>query len=199
MLHKMHLKNFSCKPGFIYFIYAANYSPLTSRYHCHAIRKNIYDGTLQHVECLEHIFISSCFIWKDNKTLDLRIPFWSVCLTRYFNMYTRLNKYGYIEKDGNVVIIIIGILEIYDIFQSYHYAPNLTPPWQIYGIYSIYYITRICCQILTLKSCIKHFFGCNFIIRALSLPYLLSTKSVCHLNLFSNSRLYFINFCVNDI
>ena len=102
-------------------------------------------------------------------------------------------------KDGNVVIIIIGILEIYDYFQSYYYAPNLTPPWQIYGIYSIYYITRICCQILTLKSCIKHFFGCNFMIRSLSLPYLLSTKSVCHLNLFSNIRLYFITFCVNDV
>ena len=113
MLHKMHLKNFSCKPGFIYFIYAANYSPLTSRYHCHAIRKNIYDGTLQHVECLEHIFISSCFIWKDNKTLDLRIPFWSVCLTRYFNMYTRLNEYGYSLKHSLRKFIFLKYMNIF--------------------------------------------------------------------------------------
>ena len=120
MLHKMHLKNFSCKPGFIYFIYAANYSPLTSRYHCHAIRKNIYDGTLQHVECLEHIFISSCFIWKDNKTLDLRIPF----LKRMFDslcQYVHKAKSMWIfteavnvftEVDGNLFINKIDILEI---------------------------------------------------------------------------------------
>ena len=146
--------------------------------------------------CLEHLFISSCFIWKDNKTLDLRIPFWSVCLTRYFNMYTRLNKYGYSLK---LFAKKIYLFTIYEYFYSYLFVPNLTSPWQIYGIYSIYYITRICCQILTLKSCIKHFFGCNFMIRSLSLPYLLSTKSVCHLNLFSNIRLYFITFCVNDV
>ena len=43
-------------------------------------------------------------------------------------IFTEAVNMLYIETDGNLVIVIIGILEIYDYFQSYHYAPSLTPP-----------------------------------------------------------------------